>query len=99
MQAVNVLSPIVNVPLRDFALGTLLGCLPQQTVAVRAGTTLGSLQSLHDLMDARVVAVLFLAGLALLVPSFLHSRSRGEGSSAGASATAKGGGAQKAKAL
>ena len=34
--AVNILAPIVNVPLRHFALGTFIGCLPQQFVAVRA---------------------------------------------------------------
>ena len=35
--AVNVLAPIVNVPLRHFALGTLIGCLPQQARSAGRG--------------------------------------------------------------
>ena len=67
-----------DVPLREFAAGTLLGCMPQQFVAVRAGMTLATLKSLHDLTDLRVVAALFLAGCVVLLPSFLgHAAGKG----------------------
>ncbi|KAI7841563.1 hypothetical protein COHA_004733 [Chlorella ohadii] len=46
---INVASPIVGVPLAPFALGTLLGCLPNNFFAVNAGSHLGELRSLSDL--------------------------------------------------
>lgn len=71
---INLASPIVGVPLLPFALGTLLGCAPNNFVAVQAGASLHSMQSLADLYDRRVLGVGALAGLAALSPVLLKWR-------------------------
>ena len=48
--------------------GTFLGCLPNNFVAVSAGSKLGELQSLRDLYDRK----LLLLGLSLLVCTCLQ---------------------------
>lgn len=74
---VNVASPIVGVPLAPFMLGTLLGCLPNNMVAVSAGSRLSELESLSDLYDPRMLLVGGMVGLASLVPVYLKHRARG----------------------
>ncbi|KFM26096.1 Protein MAM3 [Auxenochlorella protothecoides] len=58
---INVASPLAGVPVWPFSLGTLLGCMPNNFVAVGAGTRLSSMNSLADLYDARAI----LLGLGL----------------------------------
>lgn len=54
---INVAAPIAGVPVAPFVVGTLLGCLPNNFVAVSAGSRLGELTSLSDLYDAKMVAL------------------------------------------
>ncbi|GAB4817853.1 hypothetical protein N2152v2_004899 [Parachlorella kessleri] len=81
---INVASPIVGVPLMPFTLGTLLGCLPNNFVAVNAGSRLGELQSLRDLYDPKMLGIGELwpntggvgVGLIALLPIFLKHRAQ-----------------------
>eukprot|EP00884_Botryococcus_braunii_P002026 jgi/Botrbrau1/11824/Bobra.0224s0021.1 len=54
---INVASPIVDVPLGVFFLGTLLGCLPNNFLAVKAGTKLAEIKTFRDMFDMQVVAI------------------------------------------
>ncbi len=44
-------------PWSVFPAGTLLGCLPNNFVAVNAGSRLGELQSLRDLYDPKMLGI------------------------------------------
>ncbi|KAK9820346.1 hypothetical protein WJX72_009266 [[Myrmecia] bisecta] len=67
---INVASPIVGLPLQYFALGTFLGCLPNNFIAVTAGGRLGELKSLSDLYDAKMAVLGLAVGTIALVPIF-----------------------------
>ncbi|KAL3148829.1 hypothetical protein ABBQ32_001707 [Trebouxia sp. C0010 RCD-2024] len=69
---INVASPMVDVPLRPFMLGTMLGCLPNNFVAVSAGNWLVELNLLKDLYDGRLVLLGLAVGLTVLLPIFLR---------------------------
>ena len=69
--------PQVGVPLPHFALGTLLGCMPNNFVAVSAGCRLGELRSLADLYDRKLlVVVLGIAAVALAPIAWKHRHER-----------------------
>ncbi|KAK9845737.1 hypothetical protein WJX81_000915 [Elliptochloris bilobata] len=67
---INVCAPIVRVPLPHFALGTLIGCLPNNFLAVHAGSKLGELRSLRDLYSPRMIALGCAVGVIALLPVF-----------------------------
>ncbi|KAK4349595.1 hypothetical protein RND71_032350 [Anisodus tanguticus] len=72
---INVASPIVDVPYHTFLLGTIVGLIPATYVTVRAGLTLGELQSVGDLYDFNSIATLFLIGLVSVTPTLIGSKS------------------------
>lgn len=88
---INVASPIVGVPLLPFALGTLFGCLPNNIVAVNAGSHLGDLTSLGDLYSTKLVALGAGMGLAALAPTMLKQRHARQAAAAAAAGAAKAG--------
>jgi len=64
---VNLASPILDVNIRPFMIGTFFGVMPQTYFAVKAGRTLHStvdLKGPQDIFDA--TAVITLASLAVL---------------------------------
>lgn len=64
---INVASPLVGLPLQPFVIGTLLGCLPNNFVAVSAGSRLGEIRSMSDMYDVKSLAIgLLVSGVALL---------------------------------
>lgn len=71
---INVCSPVVGVPLMPFALGTLLGCLPNNAVAVNAGAHLSELQSLQDVYQPRLLLLGATVGAVALAPIYLQRR-------------------------
>ncbi|KAL4430831.1 hypothetical protein ABPG75_006087 [Micractinium tetrahymenae] len=81
---INVCSPIVGVPLAPFALGTLLGCLPNNAVAVHAGAHLSELQSLKDLYSPRLLALGAAVGAVALAPILLQRRAERRAAAAAA---------------
>ncbi|EPS65624.1 hypothetical protein M569_09150 [Genlisea aurea] len=72
---INVASPIVDVPYRIFLLATFIGLIPAAYVTVRAGITLGELQSVGDLYDLQSIVTLFLIGIVSVTPTLIRSKS------------------------
>lgn len=68
---INFASPIVNIPYHIFFLATVFGLVPASFVSVRAGLTLGQLESVGDLYDAKTVFSLFIIGLLIILPTVL----------------------------
>ncbi|MCO5613415.1 hypothetical protein L7F22_067691 [Adiantum nelumboides] len=68
---INFASPIVNIPYHIFFLATLFGLIPASFLSVRAGLTLGQLESLGDLYDMKTVFSLFVIGLLFILPTIL----------------------------
>jgi uncharacterized membrane protein YdjX (TVP38/TMEM64 family) len=69
---INLASPIVNVPLRTFALATLFGITPQTYLAVRFGTLLNaSTDTIVSRWDTLLIALI---GVMVLVISKLKKR-------------------------
>ncbi|KAK7407147.1 hypothetical protein VNO78_08822 [Psophocarpus tetragonolobus] len=68
---INFASPIVDVPYHIFFLATVIGLIPAAYVTVKAGLTLGELQSLGDLYDFNSIATLFLIGVVSVTPTLM----------------------------
>ncbi|KAJ7953436.1 SNARE associated Golgi protein family [Quillaja saponaria] len=68
---INFASPIVDVPYHIFFLATFIGLIPAAFVTVRAGITLGELQSVGDLYDFQSIATLFLIGIVSVTPTLM----------------------------
>ncbi|KAG7952524.1 hypothetical protein I3843_12G064900 [Carya illinoinensis] len=68
---INFASPIVDVPYHTFFLATLLGLIPAAFVTVKAGLTLGELQSIGDLYDFQSIATLFFIGVVSITPTLV----------------------------
>lgn len=68
---VNFASPIVNIPYHIFFLATVFGLIPASFLSVRAGLTLGQLDSLGDLYDTKTISTLFIIGLLFILPTVL----------------------------
>ncbi|KAK8383467.1 hypothetical protein O3P69_015739 [Scylla paramamosain] len=73
---INITSPIINVPLWPFWLGTFIGVAPPSILAVQAGTTLYQLTSSSDAFSLTSVVLLALAAILSLVPIILKNRLR-----------------------
>ena len=56
--------------------GTLVGCLPNNWLAVSAGSRLGELQSLSDLADTKMLVYSCIVGLIALLPVYLRRGGR-----------------------
>ncbi|PIN11225.1 putative membrane protein [Handroanthus impetiginosus] len=73
---INVASPIVDVPYHTFFLATFIGLIPAAFVTVRAGITLGELQSVGDLYDFQSIATLFLIGVVSVTPTLIGNKAK-----------------------
>ncbi|CAL5220013.1 g1958 [Coccomyxa viridis] len=76
---INIASPVVDVPLRPFALATFLGCLPNNFLAVNAGSKLGELKSFADLYDYKIVLAGCVVGAIALAPMLWRRRANANG--------------------
>lgn len=72
---INFASPIVDVPYHIFFLATSIGLIPAAFVTVRAGITLGELQSVGDLYDIQSIAIMFVIGVITITPTLLGNKS------------------------
>lgn len=73
---INVASPIVNVPYHIFLMATSIGLIPAAYVIVKAGITLGELQSIGDLYDIQSIATLFIIGLVSITPTLISKKKK-----------------------
>lgn len=81
--AVNVAAGLFGLPLRTFALATLIGRLPGTFVYVSLGEEIGRVSSIADLASPRIYATLTALGIVALVPIAVagwRRRSRGRDS-------------------
>lgn len=65
---INIACPVVGVPYTPFAIGTLLGCMPNNFVAVHTGSHLSELDSLSDLYDPKILFLGLGLGAFVLAP-------------------------------
>ncbi|CAL4060875.1 unnamed protein product, partial [Meganyctiphanes norvegica] len=73
---INITSPVINVELMPFWLGTFIGVAPPSLLAVQAGTTLYQLTSSTDAFSFTSITGLFLAACLSLVPILMKHRLR-----------------------
>lgn len=71
---VNLASAFTSVPLRTYALATAVGIVPGSFVYANLGRSLGSIDSLNNLVSWEVLASLGLLGLFALLPVLLKGR-------------------------
>lgn len=71
---INITSPIINVPLGVFFIGTFLGVAPPSFVAIKAGTTLYQLTTAGEAVSWNSVFVLMVLAVLSLLPVLLHSK-------------------------
>uniref|UniRef100_A0A1B6F4W1 VTT domain-containing protein n=1 Tax=Cuerna arida TaxID=1464854 RepID=A0A1B6F4W1_9HEMI len=73
---INLLSPIVGVPLHLFFLTVLIGLMPYNFLCVQAGGMLASLRNLDDVFSFTTLLQLATIAVVALGPSFLLKRNR-----------------------
>ena len=71
--SINVSAPIVGLPYKYFALGTLFGLMPGNIIHIQTGMALAELT---DLGQNRFYSIIMLLGLSVLalVPTFIKKR-------------------------
>ncbi|XP_061739033.1 transmembrane protein 41B isoform X2 [Nerophis ophidion] len=65
---INITSPVINVPLRVFFIGTFLGVAPPSFVAINAGTTLYKLTTAGEAVSWNSLAVLGVLAVLSILP-------------------------------
>ncbi|XP_055327514.1 transmembrane protein 41B-like [Paramacrobiotus metropolitanus] len=65
---INLASPVIGVPLKQFFLGTFLGVAPPSFIAVQAGTTLHQLSSSGDAFSWTSICLLAVFAVVSLLP-------------------------------
>ncbi|KAL9245489.1 hypothetical protein vseg_019135 [Gypsophila vaccaria] len=71
---INLASPIVDIPFHVFFLATVVGLIPASFITVKAGLALGELKSVKDLYDFKTLAILFLIGSVIIIPTVLKRK-------------------------
>ncbi|GMH43458.1 hypothetical protein BSKO_11380 [Bryopsis sp. KO-2023] len=71
---INVASPIVGLPLRHFFWGTFFGCIPNNSIAVTAGSRLSEMKSLNELYSPRMLLFGCFAGCVAIAPVLLKMK-------------------------
>lgn len=65
---INITSPVINVPLGVFFIGTFLGVAPPSFVAINAGTTLYKLTTAGEAVSWNSLAVLGILAVLSILP-------------------------------
>ncbi|XP_041366158.1 transmembrane protein 41B-like [Gigantopelta aegis] len=65
---INITSPVINVPLSTFFIGTFIGVAPPSFVAIQAGTTLYQLTSSGDAVSWTSMLILGILAILSLLP-------------------------------
>lgn len=64
----NLSSPIINIPVYPFVMGTFVGVAPPSLIYIQAGTTLHTLTSSTSIFSIQSVLALFLVSILSLAP-------------------------------
>ena len=70
---INISSPIINVPLFTFFIGTFLGVAPPSCVYIQAGTTLNKLTSSSTVLTWQSISLLTIFAIISLLPIFFKN--------------------------
>jgi len=65
---INIVSPVINVPLHIFFIGTFIGVAPPSFVAIHAGTTLQQLTSAGETLSWQSMCFLAVLAVVSLLP-------------------------------
>lgn len=71
---INITSPVINVPLKVFFLGTFLGVAPPSFVAIKAGTTLYQLTTAGEAVSWNSVIVLMVLAVLSILPAIFQNK-------------------------
>lgn len=71
---INVAAPIVGIDLVPFFVGTFVGCLPNNFLAVSLGSKLRDLNSTSDLANMQSLVFVSCLGLFALLPVWMRSK-------------------------
>nr|KAI8760383.1 transmembrane protein 41B-like [Biomphalaria glabrata] len=71
---INITSPVIDVPLGTFFIGTTLGVAPPSFVFIQAGTTLHKLSSTSEAMSWYNIGLLALFAVVALLPVLLKNK-------------------------
>ncbi|XP_050019315.1 transmembrane protein 41B [Alexandromys fortis] len=71
---INITSPVINVPLKVFFIGTFLGVAPPSFVAIKAGTTLYQLTTAGEAVSWNSVFILMILALLSILPAIFQKK-------------------------
>ena len=71
---INIVSPVIGVPLLPFWVGTFFGVAPPSFIFIQAGTTLQQLTSTMDPITVETVLLLIVFALLSLLPIVLKNK-------------------------
>merc|ERR1711997_111299 len=71
---INIVSPVIGVPLLPFWVGTFFGVAPPSFIFIQAGTTLQQLSSTMDPITVETVLLLIVFALLSLLPIVLKNK-------------------------
>merc|ERR1712141_239668 len=73
---INIVSPVLDIHLKPFWIGTFIGVAPPSFIAIQAGTTLQQLTSTTDALSFQSVAILVIFAFLSILPALLKNRLR-----------------------
>lgn len=71
---INIVSPVIGVPLLPFWIGSFFGVAPPSFVFIQAGTTLQQMTSTMDPITPQTVGLLVVFALLSILPVLLKNR-------------------------
>jgi len=71
---INIVSPVLDIHLKPFWIGTFIGVAPPSFIAIQAGTTLQQLTSTTDALSFQSVAILVIFAFLSILPALLKNR-------------------------
>jgi len=71
---INLVAPVIGVPLFPFAVGTFLGVAPPSFLAIQAGQTLNTMTSSSDAFSIKSMLLLAVFALLTLIPVIFKSQ-------------------------
>uniref|UniRef100_A4II98 Transmembrane protein 41B n=1 Tax=Xenopus tropicalis TaxID=8364 RepID=TM41B_XENTR len=71
---INITSPVINVPLKVFFLGTFIGVAPPSFVAIKAGTTLYQLTTAGEAVSWNSVIILMVLAVLSILPAIFQKK-------------------------
>ncbi|XP_034975319.2 transmembrane protein 41B [Zootoca vivipara] len=71
---INITSPVINVPLKVFFIGTFLGVAPPSFVAIKAGTTLYQLTTAGEAVSWNSVFILMILAILSILPAIFQKK-------------------------